>query len=159
MSGAEQRQDLDAIHRLKARYFRCLDTKDWAGFADVFTEDASMQSGPAGQPPVVGRAAIADFVSASVASFVTVHHGHMPEIAFAGRDAASGIWAMFDQLRGPGGFRMDGWGHYHETYRRCADDRWRIASTRLTRLRVESSSPAVTRSLWPEAPEWAVEEG
>ena len=31
--------DLEAIKRLKARYFRTMDTKDWAGMRQVFTED------------------------------------------------------------------------------------------------------------------------
>lgn len=32
-------QDLVAISWLKARYCRTLDTKDWGGFAELFTED------------------------------------------------------------------------------------------------------------------------
>ncbi len=31
--------NVDAIKSLKARYFRCLDTKDWDGWLDVFTDD------------------------------------------------------------------------------------------------------------------------
>ena len=30
---------------------------------------------------------------------------------------------------------LDGFGHYHERYRRCPDGKWRIAEVRLTRLR------------------------
>jgi hypothetical protein len=32
---------------------------------------------------------------------------------------------------------MTGWGHYHETYRKEAGG-WRIASMKLTRLRIET---------------------
>ena len=70
-----------------------------------------------------------EMLAPTLQDVVTVHHGHMPEIAFVDATRATGIWAMFDQLRGPG-FSVDGWGHYHEEYRRCADGRWRIASTR-----------------------------
>ena len=157
MPDPDRSADREAIRQLKARYFRYLDTKQWESFADLFTDDAKMVNGPDGQAPVVGRDAIAAYVSGSVAALVTVHHGHMPEITFTASDTASGVWAMFDQLRGPGGFAMDGFGHYHEEYERGSDGAWRIASTRLTRLRVTSSSAAVTRSLWPEAPDWAVE--
>jgi len=31
--------DVEQIKQLKARYFRLLDTKDWDGFADLFTDD------------------------------------------------------------------------------------------------------------------------
>ena len=31
--------DLEALRTLKARYFRLLDTKDWVGFAQLFTPD------------------------------------------------------------------------------------------------------------------------
>jgi uncharacterized protein (TIGR02246 family) len=148
--------DLEAIRTLKARYCRLLDTKQWDAFAELFTEDARMHSGPADHPPVVGRRAIADYVRDHTAALVTVHRVHAPEIEATGPDGARGIWAMSDALQGPGGFWLEGSGHYHERYRRDADGRWRIASTRLTRLRVASSDPAVTRSLWPEAPDWAV---
>ncbi len=141
--------DLEAIKQLKARYFRLMDTKDWDAFGDVFTEDCTMVNGPAGQPPVEGRDAIVAYVRGSIEKVVTVHHGHMPEITFTGDDTADGIWAMSDQLRGDG-FELDGWGHYHECYRRCDDGRWRIAATRLSRLRVESPDPALVKALWPE---------
>ena len=34
--------DIEAIKRLKARYFRLMDTKQWDDFATVFAEDAVM---------------------------------------------------------------------------------------------------------------------
>jgi uncharacterized protein (TIGR02246 family) len=142
--------DLEEIKQLKARYFRLMDTKQWEAWADLFTEDCSMQSGPPGEPPVRGRAKIVALVRQHIERVQTIHHGHMPEIEFAGADRASGIWAMYDQLRGPG-YHLDGWGHYHEEYRRCADGRWRIASTKLTRLRIESPDPALVKALWPES--------
>ncbi len=151
-----QLADLEAIKQLKARYFRTMDTKDWDGFGDVFSEDCILQNGPVDQPPVIGRAAIVEYVSFHIQHMVTVHHGHMPEIELSGDGTASGIWSMFDQLRTPDAW-MDGFGHYHEEYRRCEDGRWRITSTRLTRLWVRSSSTDWTKALWPEAPDWALE--
>jgi uncharacterized protein (TIGR02246 family) len=146
---ASRLADLEEIKQLKARYFRLMDTKQWDAWGDVFSEDCSMDSGPPGAPTVHGRREIVAYVRGHIEHVVTTHHGHMPEIQLTGPDTASGIWAMFDQLRGPG-FEVDGWGHYHETYRRCADGRWRIASTRLTRLRIESPDPNLVAALWPE---------
>ena len=42
MDGIERLQAIEDIKQLKARYFRCMDTKDWDGFAAVFTPDATM---------------------------------------------------------------------------------------------------------------------
>ncbi len=152
----ERLADLEAIKQLKARYFRHMDGKDWEAYADVFTEDCVMQNGPSDQPPVSGRAKLVEYVSSNIQHMITVHHGHMPEITFTSEDQAKGIWAMFDRLRAPG-LEMDGFGHYHEEYRRCSDGRWRISYTRLTRLWVRSSNPEMTNGLWPEAPDWAVQ--
>jgi hypothetical protein len=47
---------------------------------------------------------------------------------------------MEDMLRWPNGMELHGYGHYHETYRKT-DGGWRIASTKLTRLRSDFSNP------------------
>jgi len=132
---------IEDIRRLKARYFRCMDTKDWDGFRDVFAPDAEMdmrsEAGEAGL--VHGKHAIADFVRGSVDTVVTVHHGHMPEINVTSPTTATGIWAMEDLLRWPEGApltAMHGWGHYHETYT-MVDGRWAIQTLALTRLRLD----------------------
>lgn len=141
--------DLEAIKQLKARYFRLMDTKQWEAWGEVFTEDCSMANAGPDDPPTVGRAAIVDFVRQAIDPMITTHHGHSPEIDFASEREARGIWAMFDYLEAPG-YRMQGWGHYHETYRKGEDGRWRIASSRLTRLRVEAEPREVQDYLWPE---------
>ena len=137
------------IEALKARYFRCMDTKDWDGFADVFTADAALDiSGEMGAHPsddgvVRGRSEIAAFVRNAIDDVTTVHHGHMPEIDVVSPTRATGVWAMEDMLRWPAGApirSLHGYGHYHETYAKDAG-RWFIASTKLTRLRVDVEMP------------------
>jgi ketosteroid isomerase-like protein len=147
---ASRLADLEEIKALKARYFRLMDTKQWDAWGDVFTEDCVMHSGPPEAPPVHGRAAIVPYVRGHIEHVVTVHHGHMPEIEITSRTTATGIWSMEDMLRWPNGMELHGYGHYHEEYRRCPDGRWRIASTRLTRLRVESPDANLVAALWPE---------
>ena len=135
--------DVEAIQQLKARYFRCMDTKDWVGFAGVFTADAVMDAdGYVGR----GRDEIVASLRTVLDGVVTTHHGHMPEITITGPDRATGVWAMFDYLTFPGdppsGFR--GYGHYHEEYVREADG-WRIRRVELRRLRMDpfdGASPA-----------------
>jgi hypothetical protein len=72
-------------------------------------------------------------VSGILEESVTVHHGHMPEIELTSDTAATGIWAMFDWVDMPQ-LVLRGYGHYEETYR-VEDGCWRIAHSRLTRLR------------------------
>jgi hypothetical protein len=147
VDGIERLEAIEDVKRLKARYFRCLDTKDWDGFADVFAVDAVLDvSGEVATPDdpdagiVRGNREIASYVRANVDDVVTVHHGHMPEIDIESPTAATGIWSMEDKLRWPEGApieTMHGYGHYHERYVKV-DGRWRIASLKLTRLRVDA---------------------
>lgn len=64
---------------------------------------------------------------------VTVHHGHMPEIALTSATTAMGIWALHDIVTWGNGMRIEGAGHYHETYEKTEGE-WRIKSSKLTRL-------------------------
>ena len=128
--------DIEEIQQLKARYFRLMDTKDWAAFGALFTPDAVMDTDGFVHH---GPGAILEFLPKILDGVVTTHHGHMPEITITGPDTATGIWAMFDYLTFPGdgppkGLR--GHGHYHEQYRRV-DGVWRIQHLVLTRLRVD----------------------
>jgi hypothetical protein len=139
--------DLYEIQKLKARYFRLMDTKQWEAWRDLFTDDMELylenSSVPESEvPTLVGGDAFVAYLAASHPDKLTVHHGHMPEIEFVDADTATGIWAMFDWVDDPGRHgAWQGYGHYHERYVRCPDGRWRIASVRLTRLRVNSVPP------------------
>jgi SnoaL-like domain len=143
MATHDELDAIEQIKKLKARYFRCMDTKDWDGFQAVFADDASMdttQEAP-NIEVVVGAPQIRQFVEGSVGPVVTVHHGHMPEIEVTGPDTARGTWAMFDFVEWPAsdsGERvgLNGYGHYLEEYAR-EDGEWRIARIRLERLRVD----------------------
>ena len=143
MDVVERLEAIEDIKQLKARYFRCLDTKDWDGFAEVFTPDARMdmsgEVGEGNEGVTTGSRDIAAFVRRMVGDVTTVHHGHTAEIDVASSTTATGVWAMEDKLRWPEGAplgAMHGYGHYHDVYEK-AEGRWRIKSTTLTRLRVD----------------------
>jgi SnoaL-like domain len=132
--------DIEHIKQLKARYFRLLDTKQYAEFPDVFTEDCRVRFGEGEDDRwIVGRERIVRVLRRVTEDGVTVHQGFMPEIEVTGERTASGIWAMVDyvETRGEHPIRLRGYGHYHEQYVKEADDRWRIAELQLTRLRVD----------------------
>ena len=130
--------DREAIKQLKARYFRTMDTKDWAGMRRVFTDDAVVDTTASGGSRIEGADAFMEFLSTTLKDVVTVHHGHMPEIELTSPTTARGIWAMQDVLKWPNGMEMRGYGHYHETYHLTADG-WRIKTSKLTRLRMDTS--------------------
>jgi hypothetical protein len=146
---------VEEIRCLKARYYRCMDTKDWDGLSLVFAPDAvfdlrevnSVRHPLTGEwvPPYAGEdavhrghPAVVKMIREAVARLVTVHHGHMGEIEITSDTAAQGVWAMEDIIRNAPGepeMFMHGFGHYHDTYVRL-DRGWAIQTTRITRLSI-----------------------
>ncbi len=150
MTDVETLLAIEEIRKLKAAYFRCMDTKAWDELAGLFTADATFdvrgalempksEREYALEPIVKGREAIVDYVRTGLTPLVSVHHGHMPEITISSPTRASAIWPMDDLLVPPSGgpFRIfRGYGHYRETYAREGTT-WRIATLQLRRLYVE----------------------
>jgi ketosteroid isomerase-like protein len=132
--------DVEAIKRLKARYFRTIDAKDWDGLRQVFTDDVVVDTTASGGDVVTGATPFVAFLREAIGDVVTVHHGHMPEIEITSPSTATGIWAMEDLLRWPDGQELRGYGHYHEAYEKI-DGGWRIKTTTLTRLRMDFTNP------------------
>lgn len=128
--------DIEAIKQLKARYFRTMDTKRWDEMREVFTDDVTVDTTASGGGVVTGADEFLSFLRDTLADVTTVHHGHMPEIELTGPTTATGIWALQDILVWPNGMRLDGHGHYHETYEKV-DGQWRISSSTLTRLHMD----------------------
>jgi uncharacterized protein (TIGR02246 family) len=132
--------DIEAIRQLKARYFRTMDTKDWQGMRRVFTDDVVVDTSAAGGSMVSGADEFMAFLQEALNGAVTVHQGHMPEIDLTSPTTATGIWALNDLVIWPNGMRLDGYGHYHETYEKTGDH-WLIKSSTLTRLHVDLKQP------------------
>jgi uncharacterized protein (TIGR02246 family) len=133
--------DVEAIKQLKARYFRGIDSKDWDALLHVFTEDVVIDTTASGGNVMTGATQFVEFLQEAIGDVMTVHHGHTPEIEISSPTTAAGTWAMEDMLRWPNGAEMHGYGHYHETYEKV-DGRWRINTSRLTRLRMDFTQPA-----------------
>jgi uncharacterized protein (TIGR02246 family) len=129
-------EDIEEIKRLKAGYFRTMDTKDWAGMREAFTDDVVIDTSEAGGEVAHGADEFMAFLEEALDGAVTVHQGHMPEIDLTSETTATGVWALNDIVIFPGGVRLDGYGHYHETYKKI-DGEWRISSSKLTRLHVD----------------------
>jgi uncharacterized protein (TIGR02246 family) len=140
LEGMQRLADIEEITQLKAKYFRAVDTKDWKLFAEeVLTEDAHFDMEGT---LVDGRDEIVAFVSKTIRYATTVHHGHTREITITGPSNATGLWAMYDYVRWhkrDGSEKViHGYGHYDEEYVRTPAG-WRLRSSRLTRLRVDTA--------------------
>lgn len=129
--------EIEAIKSLKARYFRLMDQKDWAAIREVFTDDYVLDATGTGATDILtGADAMVELLEQSLQDTVTAHHGHMPEIEVLSDTEATGIWALADVIVFPDGSRVQGYGHYHDTYRK-EDGVWKIATSTVTRLLFE----------------------
>lgn len=143
MGDLEKLMALEEIRTLKARRVRCMDEKDWAGYAACHAPDAisyTFQAEGRAEQPIVGAQAIADLLARVLNDRTTVHHIHAPEIELTSDDTATGIWPMEDMLfweEGGESHWLHGYGHYRETYAKL-DGRWLIKTRALTRIRVDT---------------------
>ncbi|MFH5824660.1 nuclear transport factor 2 family protein [Georgenia sp. AZ-5] len=149
-AGAQARYlaDVEEIKRLKSRYFRYMDTKQWDKFRALFCDDAVVDTSEAttdphgywdgGVLPPVTPDVMTSALRERMEGVFTMHHGHNPDIEIHSDVAASGVWAMEDIIRRPAGSELPsfrGWGHYTEEYRK-EDGQWRFAKVKVTRLHV-----------------------
>ena len=157
----QQLSELYEIQRLKARYFRLMDTRQWDEWRDLFTDDlkffiqnSKVPDTTETTPTFDGADALVGYLRKAHPDKITVHQGHMPEIEFIDENTATGIWALFDWVDDPGrNGAWKGYGHYHERYVRCPDGKWRISTVHLTRLRSNSVAPLPSEAAPGPAPQ------
>jgi bile-acid 7alpha-dehydratase len=132
-------EDIEAIKRLKAKYFRCLDSKLWDEMAECFTEDATTDYTD-GQYRVQGKEKILRFLKAGVgrASFFGFHHGHHPEIEITSDATARGVWSSeYYMIDNDAKKTMHCGSFYYDDFAK-ADGEWKIRRTGYSRIFEES---------------------
>jgi hypothetical protein len=165
-----KREDLAAIEeikQLKARYCRCVDTKDWELFGTLFASDATLdlrdfQFGrdPAtGERtasgtipfealeamtegiawPVAGREAIRAFCSAAMGPVTSVHHLLVGEIDIVSPTTAGAVWPMEDYTWQPAGSPVSSMHGlgHYHETYELVDGAWLVKTVKLSRIRVE----------------------
>src|SRR3984957_4605760 len=159
----ERLEAIEEIRRLKARYWRFVDTKQWERFGELWAPDATFTDHSAAFH-CEGAQEVRDKIAAALPDdVVTVHHGHQSEIEIEDQDHARGIWAMEDYLIFPPGAvhptsaaptsTVRGYGHYVESYVKL-DGEWKFQKSELFRLRLEVSGDVRTQyPTWSEAPQ------
>jgi hypothetical protein len=129
---------IEEIRQLKYRYFRTLDLKEWEEFGDCLADDIVARYGTQAMAEPLhfdSRNEVVEYMSGNLGTgIITIHIANHPEIQVDG-DRATGSWAFEDTVIVPD-FKMQirGGGYYRDEYRRDADGKWRIASTRYERI-------------------------
>src|SRR5688500_16389713 len=154
--------DLEAIEeikRLKYRYFRTLDLKDWDGFGDTLATDIRARYGTQAMDKPVhfdDRGAVVAFMSENLhRGVITTHVAHHPEIDVDGSNA-SASWCFEDTVIVPE-FKVQirGAGYYADEYRKDSDGAWRISATGYERIYEAMTSLEDTPSYALLANRWA----
>ena len=139
--------EIEAIKRLKYRYARLLDTKDFDGLTECFTEDAKA-SYSGGQLSYDGRDAIIGFLRGALGSqaMITSHLVGQPEIELTGPESATATWALQDLvILAEQGIEIRGTAFYEDEYLK-KDGRWRFRHTGYKRVYEEMGPrPADTK--------------
>ncbi len=138
---------IEDIEQLKARFMRCVDTKDLVCLRDeVFAPGAEIVfKGADYDIRAVGWTAIEKFYAdAFTPTKFGMHHAHTPEISVEGENAR-GTWYLHDIFVNlEEGWTLQGSALYDDRYAKI-DGRWRIVSTTYRRL-FEETTPRDPRT-------------
>ena len=127
-------EDIEAIKKLKAKYFRCVDKKLWKEMETVLTEDAVADYGM-GIELLQGRKEIIEFLKKNLDrdSMISVHQGHNPEIEITSEITAKGVWVLNDRLIIQTIATLNGWRYYEDEYVKVSGE-WKKKSTKITNI-------------------------
>ena len=127
--------EVEKIKRLKAKYMRCLDTKDWEGLESCFTPNATSSYGD-GAYSFEGTDAIMKFLRDSMSShrFISKHQVHTPEIDIHSETEAEGSWYLEDMVAQlEQGWTLEGTGIYRDDYEKQGGE-WKLRHTGYARI-------------------------
>lgn len=129
-------EDIEAIKRLKAKYWNSVDNKQWETLAECYAEDMAFDDAHFGR--MEGRDYIVKVLKRAMRNIKTSHQGHNPEIEIISDTTAKGRWALNDRVETPDGKYMKGYGIYEDEYKKIKGH-WQIKSSKLTYMFQENS--------------------
>ena len=150
-------EDIEAIRKLKTKYWRSLDLKQWDELADCYTEDFVFTMNAPGGMKTEGRKEFVEMLKSRFRDsyMMTAHQGHQSNIEITSETSAKGIWTLRDHLvDSQANTVMRGRGYYEDEYAK-ANAKWQIRSTKLTYLVTEGQKSGYDRELasWPRPEE------
>ena len=127
-------EDIEAIKKLKAKYFRCVDKKLWDEMEEVWVEDGVADYGM-GIELLQGRKAIIEFLKKNLGrdSMISAHQGHNPEIEITSDTTAKGVWVLNDRLIIQTIATSSAWRYYEDEYVKVNGE-WKKKSTKITNI-------------------------
>jgi ketosteroid isomerase-like protein len=129
-------EDIEAIKRLKAKYWNSVDNRQWDSLTECYAPDVVFESPQLGR--MEGRDYIVKVLKRAMKNVKTAHQGHNPEIEISGDSAARGRWALNDRVEMPDNKFFKGYGRYEDEYIK-ENGAWKIKSSLLTYIFQESS--------------------
>jgi hypothetical protein len=134
--------EYEQIRQLKYRYFRAVDCHDWDLLAQCLTADCTARL-YGGRYSYDGRDAFVANLKALIGkpTFLTMHHGHHPELTLVSEDRARGTWYLEDHaINLDEGYLLHGTALYEDEYVK-SEGVWRIHATRHDRIFENVTSP------------------
>jgi hypothetical protein len=135
-------EDIEAIKKLKAKYFRCAnaklkDKKVWDELTQCFSEDAVMEYPGFGR--IQGTESIIQSLKQHAARFsITIHEGHDPEIDVVSDTTARATWGLhFYAIDAKSNTAVRMWALYDDKYIK-EKGKWKIKNTKSVDIFSES---------------------
>ncbi len=130
-------EDINAIKKLKAKYWNSVDNQEWDSLADCYTQDVVFETPQLGT--MEGRDFIIKVLKRAMKNVKTAHQGHNPEIDIINDHSARGRWALNDRVEMADNKVFMGHGHYDEDYVK-ENGSWKIKRSKLTYIFQETFS-------------------
>jgi hypothetical protein len=121
-------EDIEAIRKLKSKYWRCVDRKLWDKLAECFTEDMVLSIFSTSYE---GRNESVQFLKDGMPQGIAAHHGHQAEIEITSELTARATWVLHELVVDmQPGMNFTGFGYYEDEYVKKDGD-WKIKSSKI----------------------------
>jgi hypothetical protein len=129
-------EDIEAIKKLKARYWHSVDRHQWDDLTECLAEDFVFESPFLGR--MEGRNYIVKVLKRAMKEVKTAHHGHNPEIEIINDSSARAVWTLNDRVETPDKKVFKGYGGYDDEYIK-ENGSWKVKTSILTYIFQEGS--------------------
>lgn len=136
-----QLREIEAIKRLRYRYWRCIRLGDWDGLLKTFTENVHVDFGFGIH--MEGKEALAKFYADNFSKRYTlrVPQGHNPEIDITSATTAVGLWVLDQSVITSGDNKASRTGTvYEEEYLKDSNG-WKISSIKTRHVYNQQVTP------------------